>query len=141
MRLENDTRGTSFTKVATVAAPDTSSAEWIAEAPSACTSSGYCQVLPLADFGKVRFTKASATTADGHTGTISDPAWTTAAAIDLQVGFAGPRFNGPYATSERGEATTSALSNGGRSFSVRWREVAPVDPTTVPGGPWSYGFG
>ena len=36
--------------------PDTSSAEWIAEAPSQCDGSGSCQPLPLADFGTVQFT-------------------------------------------------------------------------------------
>ena len=51
--------------------PDTSSAEWIAEAPSACDGSGSCQPLPLSDFGTVQFTGATAT-AGGHTGTISD---------------------------------------------------------------------
>ena len=54
--------------------PDTSSAEWIAEAPSAESQDSSYQVLPLADFGKVTFTNASATS-DGHTGTISDPNW------------------------------------------------------------------
>lgn len=41
--------------------PDTSTAEWIAEAPSTSTSSATDQVVPLADFGTVTFTKAGAT--------------------------------------------------------------------------------
>ncbi len=55
--------------------PDTSSAEWIAEAPSQCDGSGNCTPLPLSDFGTVDFTNATAT-ANGHTGTISDSNWT-----------------------------------------------------------------
>ena len=50
--------------------PDISSAEWIAEAPSTCSQGlSSCTPLPLADFGTVQFTSASATTTDGHTGT------------------------------------------------------------------------
>ncbi len=49
--LKNLTRKTSFTKRLAMSAPDVSSAEWIAEAPSACFSSGACRTLPLADFG------------------------------------------------------------------------------------------
>ena len=56
--------------------PDTSSAEWIAEAPSQCDSTSSCTPLPLADFGTVQFTGASAT-ANGHTGSIDDSNWSS----------------------------------------------------------------
>ncbi len=81
--LVDTTRGTSFSKVLTMTAPDVSSAEWIAEAPSTCGESGSCRPLPLTNFGSAAFTSSSATTAAGHTGSISDPAW-NAAAITLQ---------------------------------------------------------
>jgi hypothetical protein len=75
-----------------------SSAEWIAEAPS----SG--KVLPLANFGTVTFTNASAT-GGGTTGSIShftnDPI--TMATSSGQV-----------------KAVPSALGSGGSSFSVTW---------------------
>src|SRR3984893_2100950 len=58
VNLKNLTRKTSFTKRLFMAAPDVSSAEWIAEAPSACTSSGDCRALPLANFGPVAFNSA-----------------------------------------------------------------------------------
>ena len=51
--LENATTGKSFTKTLRMAAPDISSAEWIAEAPSALTPGG-AAVLPLTDFGTVQ---------------------------------------------------------------------------------------
>jgi hypothetical protein len=59
MSLKNATRGTRFSKTVTVSQPlDVSSAEWIAEAPSACTSSGSCEVVPLTNFGSVTFSNA-----------------------------------------------------------------------------------
>jgi Peptidase A4 family len=72
--LSDQTTGQSVTKSLQMSHPDTSSAEWIVEAPSTTSQSAGDQVLPLADFGKVTFTGASAT-ADGHTGSISDPNW------------------------------------------------------------------
>jgi hypothetical protein len=52
-----------------------SSAEWVAEAPSSCTIL-FCSALPLANFGTVNFTGASATNTSGRTGAI--PAFTDA---------------------------------------------------------------
>jgi hypothetical protein len=101
--LKNLTRKTSYTKRLFMSAPDVSSAEWIAEAPSACTSSGDCTALPLANFGTVSFTSAKALAA-GHGGTIVDPGW-AATAIELQS------FTG---------AVPSGLSPDGGSFSVTW---------------------
>ncbi len=48
----------STTQVAASPPPLNSSAEWITEAPTAC-SSGKCKALPLADFGSVAFSGAS----------------------------------------------------------------------------------
>src|SRR5439155_1186751 len=91
LRLDNLTRKTFFQKRVTVAQPDLTSAEWVAEAPSSCTSRGRCTVLPLANFGNVAFTQATAT-GNGHVGTISDTAWTPTA-IWLVPGE--DRFFGP----------------------------------------------
>ena len=44
-----------------------------------------CTPLPLADFGTAQFSGASATTTDGHTGTISDSDWQSAA-VQLSPG-------------------------------------------------------
>ena len=79
LTIADATNGASFTKTLTVAAPDTSSAEWIAESPSACGGfRGGCRPLPLANFGTVSFTGGS-TTGSGHVGTIGDPAWSATA--------------------------------------------------------------
>ena len=48
VQVKNRSRKTSFTKSLTLENPDLSSAEWVAEAPSACN--GYrCVALPLAE--------------------------------------------------------------------------------------------
>jgi hypothetical protein len=83
--------------------PDHSSAEWIAEAPSACAA--HCRVLPLANFGATTFTSTSATSG-AHTGTIGDAAW-TASSIELTT-----RRSGPVSV------TPSHLSTDGSSFTV-----------------------
>jgi Peptidase A4 family len=118
--LADQTTGQSTTKNLQMSNPDTSSAEWIAEAPSQCDSMGGCQPLPLADFGTVQFTGASAT-ANGHSGTISDPAW------DAQAVALGS--NGSYDVSlgsgdSSAGASPSSLSSDGSSFSVAWQQNA-----------------
>jgi hypothetical protein len=101
-----------------MAAPDLSSAEWIAEAPSAC-GNGRCFQLPLANFGRIAFSHASAT-ANEHSGVITDPAW-LATPIQLVAengssfaGFAG-RTNG---------AIPSDVSTDGASFTIDYQAHA-----------------
>jgi hypothetical protein len=115
LQIRNLTRRTRFTKVLRTSSPELSSAEWIAEAPSSCDSSGRCVVLPLADFGTVSFTHASST-ADAHTGTIGDAAW-SASPIELvsDAQAVDPAGN-PFAIG----AVPSALSSDGAEFSVDW---------------------
>jgi Peptidase A4 family len=117
-KLTDSTTGQSFSKTVSSPNPDTSSAEWIAEAPSQCDSSGSCTPLPLSDFGTVDFTNASAT-ANGHTGTISDSSW-TAQPIALSSGGAYDiSYGGGQNTAG---ATPSSLSSDGSSFSVAWEQ-------------------
>jgi hypothetical protein len=108
--------------------PDTSSAEWIAEAPSSMSPGGNYETLPLADFGKVTFTGASATS-DGHTGSIADPQWSvqqvelaSPSGRDWAGGGAGIAANGAGFVSDSSSAgaQTSSLSGDGTSFSVAW---------------------
>jgi hypothetical protein len=139
--LKNLTRKSSFTKTLTMASPDLSSAEWIAEAPSACTSSGRCQTVPLTNFGTVSFAGAQATTAGGHTGTISDSLW-SATAIQLQS-QAGNPFNRFASQVTATKAVPSALSSGGSAFSVAWStdtsSVAPGIDSGPGFGPGAFG--
>ena len=88
--------------------------------------------MPLADFGKVTFTRATAT-ADGHTGPITDSAW-TAERIDLTASAGG--YGGPVATG----ATASTLAAGGSAFSVSWRQSGAT-AQAYGDGAWGHGHG
>jgi hypothetical protein len=108
--IEDVTTGKSYSKSSKVSGAARSSAEWIAEAPC-CTGSG--GILPLADFGTVFLgddnTGVSGTNyaADsGMTGPIS--AFSTVEEITMETS-GGTK-----------EATPSALSSDGTSFSVKW---------------------
>jgi Peptidase A4 family len=114
--IRNLTRRTRFERTVTVPAPDVSSAEWIAEAPSVCRTPTHCVPLPLTNFGTVSFTRAMVT-GGGETGTIANPAW-AATALE-QIGAVG-----------RGAAMTGALPSplaaDGASFSVGWEAAPPL---------------
>jgi len=115
LEIRNLTRRTNFTKTLFMAEPDLSSAEWIAEAPTGCSGSR-CVQLPLAKFSKLTFTKASATTSDGHTGTISDVSWSPTV-ISLENSASDP-----FAT-DTSVALPSPLSTNGASFEVVWQQA------------------
>ncbi len=140
--LSDLTTGQSVTKSLTMQNPDTSSAEWIAEAPSACSQGiSSCAPLPLTNFGTIKFTGASATSTDGHTGAISDPSW-TATQMNLQSGVGGT--GGPQFASDASAgagATPSSLSTDGGSFTVAWSNASASAATSGGyGGPGS-GYG
>jgi len=137
--IVNHTTGRSFTRTLTMSDPDVSSAEWIAEAPSQCSSSvSDCTPLSLSDFGKVTFTSASATDSAGHVGTISDSDWQTAAVTlspdASSMDAAGAQYVSDTAS---GGATPSGLTDGGSSFSVSYRRSASTGSDTSTG----YGYG
>ncbi len=91
----------SFTDTSRVAA-DRSSAEWIAEAPT----NGRNRLLPLADFGPVTFTHATATV-NGESGPISGAGW------EYQPIIMASRSGSL-------KATPSGLTADGTAFSVVW---------------------
>jgi Peptidase A4 family len=141
--LTDRTTGQSVTKTLQDNNPDTSTAEWIAEAPSAETPSGGAQPLPLADFGKVTFTDASAT-AGGHTGSIGDPNW-TAQPVDLTPsGSTGLLGSGAVDVASGGAQSTSAgastgnLTDNGSSFSVSYSSDTGATQTSDPGSGYGY---
>jgi hypothetical protein len=133
-RLRDLTSGGDTTITKYVSSPDVSSADWIVEAPSSCTSSNDCQTLPLSNFGKVSFTHASATTAKGRTHSISSSAWKTTK-ITLGQTSQNASFPGDSAS---GSATPSSLTSRGSSFSVTYSEQTSTSgggqPVTFPGG-------
>jgi Peptidase A4 family len=135
--LSDQTTGQSATKSLQMDSPDTSSAEWIGEAPSSCDGSGTCQPLPLADFGTVQFTGASAT-ADGHTGTISDQNW---GAHAVSLGGSGVSDVSLGTADSSAGATPSSLSSDGSSFSVAYQQSASSQTTGASGGAGDGGYG
>lgn len=147
--LSDQTTGQSVTKTLQMSNPDTSSAEWIAEAPAAEFADGSTEILPLANFGKVTFTNASAT-AGGHTGSISDPAWSVgqiglSSAGGQQFIGGGPAFSQDglaTSPSQSGGATPGGVSDNGSSFTVSYTSdsasaASSSTPTSDSGG---YGY-
>jgi hypothetical protein len=126
--LRNATRNTTFRRTLTMSAPDTSSAEWIMEAPADCNSAGQCVQLPINNFGTLSFARASATTARGTTASIASPGWNNTKVTLSQGGGRGgfARF-----APTRG-ADPSDLSADGASFSVTYSEQAPPSNQTPP---------
>ncbi len=134
--LDDQTTGQSATKTLQMSNPDTSSAEWIAEAPSECDSSGNCQTVPLANFGSVNFTNATAT-ANGHTGPISDSNWTAQSVqMDSSSGFVSA------GGSSQAGASPSSPTGGGSAFSVTWlANGSSASSSTDGSGTGGYGGG
>ena len=101
--LTNQTTHRSFTTSRRMNAALRQSAEWIAEAPS----SFFGAELPLANFGSVSFSNASATI-NGHIGTMTDPAWQSDP-LTMVTSKGQPK------------ASLSGPSADGSSFSVFWQ--------------------
>jgi Peptidase A4 family len=129
-QIQNVTRKTTFKKTVNVGTLDVSSAEWVAEAPTGCDAFGACTQLPLTNFGTVSFTKASATAA-GHTGTISDTAWTSSAMALVEDGSDtsddDPLADDTTPTSGSG-AVPGTLSSNGSAFAISWQEAVGLRP-------------
>jgi hypothetical protein len=117
LALTNQTRHRTFTRRLHASVLDTTSAEWILEAPSVCSSAA-CQTLPLTDFGSTGFSAASARTTAGHTGTIDDRHWTTTKITLAEGGrqfIVGGVIGAPFAT-----ATPSSLTANDSAFTVTY---------------------
>lgn len=142
IQVTNTTRGTTFARQLTMDSPDVTSAEWIAEAPSACSGFG-CSPLPLTNFGTVGFSGASAT-GNGHAGAISDPAW-AATALTLHGSGGASLFRARFAAAVPvADAIPAALSSDGSSFGVTWQQQPAVAAPGRPGVPgqgrgWGWG--
>jgi hypothetical protein len=79
------------------------------------------------NFGTVTFTSAKATSASGHTGTISDRAW-HGEIVKLASG--GDRYASPLARfvdqATAVQVAPTRLRRNGSSFSVQWRRSVPA---------------
>jgi hypothetical protein len=119
LELSDLTRHHKFSRTLRAASIDVSSAEWILEAPSECTSNVSCQTLPLADFGTASFSRDRVVTTAGHRGGISNRQWGISE-ITLTTG-GGRHFIDRGASGAHAYALPSSLSSGGSSFTVTYR--------------------
>jgi Peptidase A4 family len=121
LQVIDRTRRTRFTRHLTMASPDLSSAEWIAEAPSQCNDSGFCKQLALTQFGSFAFTRTFAI-GNNAGGTITSPAWTSTA---LQLVPRSHRYfgdpNDPTASAGMAGAVPTALLPDGSGFTLTWQ--------------------
>jgi hypothetical protein len=126
LQLINRTRNVRFTKVVAVNAPDLSSAEWIAEAPSSCSDFA-CRPIPLTNFGSVAFSKIAMkgnVSGTDHPGTLTDPAWSVVP-IQLVPRARGGFFPGQdhgvnQSDSTAGTSLPQGLGPDGRGFALSW---------------------
>jgi hypothetical protein len=126
--LSDLTRHRSFTRTLRAPVVDTTSAEWILEAPSVCSGQSSCRTLPLADFGSAGFSAAGAVTTGGVSGTINARRWTT---TRISLAEAGRRFvgNPGGAGFSAASAIPSALTANGSAFTIKYE--TPTTPTTT----------
>jgi hypothetical protein len=134
MTLDDTTRHEAFTKTITDHSIDVTSAEWIAEAPSECSTTTKCETMPLTDFGAVQFANASAQTTTGRTASIESSRW-TATKILLGYSSTGTSFVAKTATAK---ATPTVLTGSGRAFRVDYSGASPT--TTTGTGTGTGGF-
>jgi peptidase A4-like protein len=123
LQVKNVTRGTIAAERTLAHSLDLSSAEWIAEAPSACWAQS-CAPLPLANFGTLKFSKIT-TTGNGHAGTITDPSWSK---FPIQlIPYAPDQQSSSGYGSVAGTCVPTQLNPDGHSFTVSWKSVAAPD--------------
>jgi hypothetical protein len=119
LALRDTTTHRSFSRTFRSSSVDVSSAEWIVEAPSECTSNNTCRTLPLANFGSASFGSAQAQAVGGHSGAIADSFWDW---TRIKLNPIGRRFI-TYSGNGSGAAVPSALSAQGDGFSVAYSTV------------------
>jgi len=113
-QIANRTRRWTFRRTITWGLSDTSSAEWIVEAPARCVRY-VCRRLPLANFGSVTMS-ALAATGNAATDTLACRTWSV---VPIRLG--------PDATSPTGTAgaVPEPFAEDGSAFTVSWIARAP----------------
>jgi hypothetical protein len=133
VQIKDRTRHSSYTKKIPVDSPDTSSADWIAEAPSTCDHDN-CVPIPLAHFGSITFSRIAAI-GNGVGGTLIHAGW-SAEPIELvpdtpTLYITGPTGFRPVTASTAG-AAPKAPSADGRDFTISWKPTAPGEGQEPP---------
>ena len=139
-RLDDLTTRARYTGTKRAAAVDVSSAEWIVEAPSVCTSSVRCESLPLASIAPVQFSAAVARWRV-ETKPAGDAAWKTTKLTLEQESISVAAGSGASAGPARKVVTASPSAIAGTygRFTVTLSEQTSQLP--VPAGPTLPGFG
>jgi hypothetical protein len=129
LQIINRTRNWRITRKIATSTLDTTSAEWIAEAPSVCTGN-HCRALAMTNFGSATFAKIAAI-GDTLPGTLTNTAWTTSP-VELVPSSHSSDY--PGADVRFGTVNSTAgsvpgvISADGRSFPVAWQAVAAATP-------------
>lgn len=128
LSLRNVTTGKSVVKTIHASQVDVSSAEWIAEAPSECSSVNSCQTLPLADFGSAGFSSAGAQATGAAKSGLTNRHWTL---TEITLEPSGQRFIGLQGSgSAAGSATPSPVDGNGTAFTITYTP-APAGPVAA----------
>ena len=123
LSLTDATSGQSFSHTYDDPTVDISSAEWIVEAPSQCTSATDCWTLPLANFGSTQIGMAQVWNTKGHHGGIFDKRWNT---TELNLTPQDAAQSSAGAPQPVGGASPSRVSSKGSVFSVLFSLVSGV---------------
>jgi hypothetical protein len=132
LKVVNRTRGWTFMRKINFSSQDTSTADWIVEAPATCVQYT-CEEASLANFRSVTM-HGIAATGDGKTGNLSNRSWRiipiklvptrlTVPTISPSAISSGKRGKTGQAKSPAG-ATPGKPSDDGSSFGVKWVAVA-----------------
>ena len=112
------TSGRRFDRRLGFARPDTSSAEWIGEAPAIAVKTG-TPFLPLTKFARVTFSHSTAT-AGAHTAPIGDAAWKAERVrLDSLRGVGRGTVDRFLGRLNRARVVPSSLDRAGGGFSLR----------------------
>lgn len=129
LQIQDQTRNWNFSRTITFSSQDTSTAEWISEAPAACLRF-VCHEANLTNFGSVTMRSISAV-GNGATGALNNPNWTT-----IPIQLVPTKLNIPTLNPEQTQtppkakaaspagATPGPPSPDGSSFGITWVPVA-----------------
>ena len=118
-----------FRQILSAPQVDTTSADWILEAPSGCDGNGNCFTLPLADFGNATISSARAVTQSGHRGAVTSRWWGT---TEITLAPHATRFFAGSGDSAGAEATPSSLSARASAFRVAYHASSSTGGQTGP---------
>ena len=128
LQITDQTRGWTFSRNITYGPLDTTSAEWIVEAPASCLRF-VCHEANLANFGALTMRNISAI-GNGNSGNLSDPDWNVTPVQLVPTKLTVPTLAPEVSDTTTGRATSPAgatpgpASPDGSAFTDTWTAVA-----------------